>query len=118
MMDWEDSSSSGSASEEEEDRWNPHRAVPSVRNADTSNSRGSILGLQLALAEGWISQRARDLCSFSHDRYRQAVLAETENLPPEVRARMSSRVKTSWPSSICLQPDHIYLLLDCLDDVA
>lgn len=93
MMDWEDSeSSSGSASDGEGDRWNPHRAVSNVRDLDPAVSRGSILGLQLALSGGWISQRARDMCEFTHDRYRQAVLAEADKFPADVLATMSSRV--------------------------
>lgn len=90
MMDWEESS--GSSSEDEDELTNHHRAVTNIRNKDTSNSKGSIRGLQMALVEGWLVQRARDMCSFTHDRYRQAALAEAENLPQESAARMSLRV--------------------------
>lgn len=49
-------------------------------------------GLQAAIGEGWLVQRARDMCSFSHDRYRQAAVAEAEKLPEEHFAKMSFRV--------------------------
>jgi hypothetical protein len=89
MMDWEDSSSN---SEEENDSWNLHQAVSNIRAADATNSRASIRGLQTALVEGWLVQRARDMCSFAHDRYRQAAQAEIESLPPDSIAKMSFRV--------------------------
>ena len=57
-----------------------------------TTSSGSMRGLQIATAEGWLIQRARDMCSFSHDRYRQAVLAEAQTLPQETIAKMSLKV--------------------------
>jgi hypothetical protein len=51
-------------------------------------------GLQIAIAEGWLVQRARDMCSFAHDRYRQATEAEVLNLPSDLIAKMSFRVRT------------------------
>lgn len=91
MMDWEDSS--GSSSEEEvEDMWNLHKAVSNFRDQGSTNTRGSMRGLQLALSEGWLIQRARDMCSFSHDRYRQAAQAEADALPESSIAKMSFRV--------------------------
>ncbi|KAK0481591.1 hypothetical protein IW261DRAFT_1550690 [Armillaria novae-zelandiae] len=62
-------------------------------------------GLQKALDEGWLIQRARDMCSFAHDRYRQAAQAEAANLPEDVAAKMSFRMSTglrSMPSGKCL----------------
>lgn len=51
-------------------------------------------GLQIAIAEGWLVQRARDMCSFAHDRYRQAAEAEAMNLPSDLIAKMSFRVRS------------------------
>lgn len=92
MMDWEDSSGNPGSDSDEDDRWNIHKAVSNIR--DTDNTRGSIRGLQMALVEGWLVQRARDMCSFSHDRYRQAVQFEAEHLSPQLIAKMSFRVSS------------------------
>ncbi|KAF6766466.1 dual-domain HisK/Mak2 protein kinase [Ephemerocybe angulata] len=89
MIDWEDSSGT---EEEVDDKWNLHKAVSNFREKDSSTTRGSMRGLQLALSEGWLIQRARDMCSFAHDRYRQAAQAEAAALPPEVMAKMSFRI--------------------------
>jgi hypothetical protein len=70
-------------------------------------------GLQMAIAEGWLVQRvyiasylpfgvlllsislgARDMCSFAHDRYRQAAEADAQMLPEESSARMRFRVRS------------------------
>jgi hypothetical protein len=50
-------------------------------------------GLQVAISEGWLVQRARDMCSFAHDRYRQAAEAEALSLPNDIIAKMSFRVR-------------------------
>jgi hypothetical protein len=50
-------------------------------------------GLQVAISEGWLVQRARDMCSFAHDRYRQAAEAEALSLPNDLVAKMSFRVR-------------------------
>lgn len=95
LMDWDDSGSSGSGTEEEhEDMWNVSKAVHNFREKENGSSatRRSIRGLQTAIAEGWLIQRARDMCSFSHDRYRQAAQAEAESQPEETIAKMSFRV--------------------------
>ncbi|RXW16010.1 hypothetical protein EST38_g9848 [Candolleomyces aberdarensis] len=89
MMDWEDSV----GDEETDDKWNLHKAVSNFRDKESGGTtRGSMRGLQLALSEGWLVQRARDMCSFSHDRYRQAAQAEAAALPAEVIAKMSFRI--------------------------
>ena len=90
MMDWEDSS--GSSSDEDTDDWTIPKSVRSAENM-TSTSRGSMRGLQMAIQEGWLVQRARDMCSFTHDRFRQAAQAEAANLPAPVIAKMSFRVR-------------------------
>lgn len=104
-MDWDDSSdSSGSGTEEElsKDQWNVSKAVSTFREKDkeSSSTRRSIRGLQTAIAEGWLIQRARDMCSFSHDRYRQAAQAEAESQTEEAIAKMSFRVRVS---GVCCQ---------------
>ena len=89
MMDWEDSS--GSSSDDDTDgMWNLHKAVRSGEKLSTA--RGSMRGLQLAIQEGWLVQRARDMCSFAHDRYRQAAQAEALQLPEGAIPKMSFRV--------------------------
>ncbi|KAG6837910.1 hypothetical protein H0H93_013063 [Arthromyces matolae] len=90
MMDWEDSS--GSSSDEEADNmWNDlHRAK--TMSSDTSNTRASMRGLQLALQEGWLVQRAREMCTWTHDRYRQAAQAEVDALPSITVSKMSLRI--------------------------
>ena len=95
-MDWDDSGgeSSGSGTEEEhKDMWNVSKAVNTLKET-SSTTRRSIRGLQTAIAEGWLIQRARDMCSFAHDRYRQAAQAEAESQPEEAIAKMSFRVSS------------------------
>ena len=91
-MDWEDSSCNCGSEDESDDMWNLPKAVSNLRDAGSNNR--SMRGLQLAIAEGWLITRARDMCSFSHDRYRQAAQTEAENLPKDVAARMSFRVSS------------------------
>ncbi|KAI0090021.1 histidine kinase [Irpex rosettiformis] len=90
MIDWEDSSGS-SSDEDTDDQWIIPKSVRSAENM-TSTSRGSMRGLQMAIQEGWLVQRARDMCSFTHDRFRQAAQAEAANLPENVTAKMSFRI--------------------------
>ncbi|KAK2461712.1 hypothetical protein APHAL10511_006175 [Amanita phalloides] len=92
MVDWEDSSGSSGSDDEVNDMWNLHKAVNNLRESGSSNARGSMRGLQMALAEGWLIQRARDMCSFAHDRYRQAAQAEVDALPADSVAKMSFRL--------------------------
>ena len=93
MMDWEDFSSGGGSEDESDDVWDLHKAVSNLRDSSAGGTRGSMRGLQMALSEGWLVQRARDMCSFAHDRYRQAAQAEAEALPEESVAKMSFRVR-------------------------
>lgn len=94
MMDWEDSSGNGGGNEDViGDMWNLHKAVSTLRETGPGNTHRSMRGLQLALTEGWLITRARDMCSFAHDRYRQAAQAEAERLPSEAIAKMSFRVR-------------------------
>lgn len=95
MMDWDDSSGS-SDSDENDTLLHLRRNVES--SGPNNASRDSMRGMQLALVEGWLIQRARDMCSFAHDRYRQAVLEEAGTLSEETRSKMSLRVCRSFYS--------------------
>ena len=96
MMDWEDSS--GSSSDEDTDgMWNIPKTIRAGGETALSTSRGSMRGLQIAIQEGWLVQRARDMCSFAHDRYRQAAQAEAANLPEGAIPKMSFRVRAKDP---------------------
>ncbi|KAH8834919.1 dual-domain HisK/Mak2 protein kinase [Flagelloscypha sp. PMI_526] len=91
MMDWDTRRDGG------EDESGSHSTVDFLRvKTDVSegitHGRSSMRGLQTVLAEGWLVQRARDMCSFSHDRYRQAAQAEAASLPLEDVAKMSFRI--------------------------
>ena len=94
MMDWEDSSGSSGSEEEPEDMWNLSKAVNDIM-ASQGTGRASMRGLQMAISEGWLVQRARDMCSFAHDRYRQAAQEEARRLPEETIATMAFRVSGS-----------------------
>jgi hypothetical protein len=86
------SGSSGSDFDTEDDR-SSNRLVSIFREKSTSATRRSMRGLQIAISEGWVVQRARDMCSFAHDRYRQAAEAEALSLPDDLIAKMSFRVR-------------------------
>ena len=102
MIDWGDSSgSSGSDEESSDDTIYDIKPVSSVRESTLSSSRSSMKGLQAAIAEGWLMQRARDMCSFAHDRYRQAAIAEAEKLPQETIEMM----KTLFRNVDCVKDD-------------
>ncbi|KAJ7139584.1 dual-domain HisK/Mak2 protein kinase [Mycena epipterygia] len=93
LMDGEDTNSGSSGEEEGEERWSIARAVSNVPDpAPLGNTSASMRGLQMAIEEGWIMQRARDMCSFAHDRYRQAAQAEAASLSEDVVAKMSFRI--------------------------
>ncbi|KAH9075705.1 histidine kinase [Lactarius deliciosus] len=83
--------SSGSDLDTEDDR-SSSESTSAIREKSTTTTRRSMRGLQIAIAEGWLVQRARDMCSFAHDRYRQAAEAEALNLPSDLIAKMSFRI--------------------------
>ncbi|KAH8992121.1 hypothetical protein EDB92DRAFT_1945661 [Lactarius akahatsu] len=85
------SGSSGSDLDTEDDR-SSSESMSATREKSTTTTRRSMRGLQIAIAEGWLVQRARDMCSFAHDRYRQAAEAEALNLPSDLIAKMSFRI--------------------------
>ncbi|KAJ7356807.1 dual-domain HisK/Mak2 protein kinase [Mycena albidolilacea] len=95
LIDGNESNSSGSSGEEdgEERGWSFARAVSNVPDtAPMGNASASMRGLQRAIDEGWIIQRARDMCSFAHDRYRQAAQADVASLSEDVFAKMNFRI--------------------------
>lgn len=92
MMDWEDATGGSGSEDESEDTWNLHKAVSNLRDSGSNSTHVAMRGLQLAVTEGWLITRARDMCSFAHDRYRQAAQAEAAKLSTETIAKMSLRV--------------------------
>lgn len=94
MMDWEDSSGSSSDDDNTDYRTMAKDLKDAKDNANSmSSARGSMRGLQKAIQEGWLIQRGRDLCTFAHDRYRQAAQEEALNLPEGSIPKMSMRVR-------------------------
>ncbi|KAJ7022028.1 hypothetical protein C8F04DRAFT_1139170 [Mycena alexandri] len=88
-----DVNSGSSGDEDTEERWSLVRAASNVPDtAPMGSASASMRGLQLAIDEGWIIQRARDMCSFAHDRYRQAAQADLASLSEDVVAKMSLRI--------------------------
>lgn len=92
MIDLEDSINPSGSEDEIDDKWSIRKAVSNLREKGADNTHKSMRGLQLALTEGWLITRARDMCSFAHDRYRQAAQAEADRLPRDTIAKMSFRV--------------------------
>ena len=90
VMDRDDSS--GSASEEDESDWDPRRP-----GKQDGMSRASVNGIQNAIAEGWVIQRGREMCSFTHDAYRHAAEREADELPDGFVAKMSFRILMVCP---------------------
>jgi len=96
------SGSSSSDFDTEDDRSPKDSPVPTTREKSTGTTRRSMRGLQIAISEGWLVQRARDMCSFAHDRYRQAAEAEALSLPDDLIAKMSFRVRIFLSCSIMI----------------
>ena len=88
MMDW---SSGNEGDEEPIETWDFAKALSTV-NEESASIGKSIRGQQTAITEGWLVNRARDMCSFTHDRYRQAAQAELDTFPEEAVAKMSLKV--------------------------
>ena len=89
-----DSLSASSESEIDTEDGSSSEPTSATTEKSPTTTRRSMRGLQIAIAEGWLVQRARDMCSFAHDRYRQAAEAEARNLPSDVIAKMSFRVRS------------------------
>jgi hypothetical protein len=111
MMIEENSGSASSSDDDSDNNWTP-QAISDGQDSTTTSPR-SVRGLQMATAEGWLIQRARDMCSFAHDRYRQAAQREAEMLPLEIIAKMSFKVGVLV---ILARPTHYILSKDCPDD--
>lgn len=60
--------------------------------ASTGNLNQPAHGLQIALNESWIECRGRETCSFTHDRYRDAVEIGIRSRPSEYIAKVSLKV--------------------------
>lgn len=89
LMQW---AAYGSSDEDEnEDLRQIPRAISNSIQASV-NTRQSTYGLQKAIAEGWLVDRARETCFFTHDRYRHAVENEIANMPKESTARLSLKI--------------------------
>lgn len=97
MMDWDDSS--GSSSDDEnasvETLMNASKPVSNAKDTALGMTRSSMRGFQGAIQEGWLVQRGRDMCSFAHDRYRQAAQNEVAKMPEATVQKMSFRVRCS-----------------------
>jgi hypothetical protein len=61
-------------------------------------SGGPMKGMHIAMMQGWIVQRARDKCSFFHDRHRQAADAYRDGLPKEAQQEMFLKVISATPA--------------------
>ncbi|EJU00931.1 hypothetical protein DACRYDRAFT_116810, partial [Dacryopinax primogenitus] len=75
MMDWEEANGADDSDSDE-----------------LKSSQRSMQGLQMALAEGWLVHRGRETCAFSHDRFRQAAVAFTEQMPVDVVMSMNLKI--------------------------
>ncbi len=113
VMDHDSPSGSSSSDFDTEDDRSSNGLVHVSREKSTDTTRRSMRGLQVAISEGWLVQRARDMCSFAHDRYRQAAEAEALSLPDDLIAKMSFRVRLS---SVLITDGNGPLCLDHLDD--
>jgi len=111
MMDWEDTAMVSGDEDEHNDMRNLHKAVSNLRDTGSNSAHIAMRGLQLAVTEGWLITRARDMCSFAHDRYRQAAQAEAANLAPEAIAKMSFRVCGIFYSKPYLIVEQIVLMM-------
>lgn len=88
MMDW---SSGNEGDEEPIETWDFAKALSNA-SEESANIGKSTRGQQVAISEGWLVNRARDMCSFTHDRYRQAAQAELATFPEDAVAKMSLKV--------------------------
>jgi hypothetical protein len=92
MMDWEDSGGEDSGSEDA-------FGLRPRQHSINAGAKGPMHGLHIALSEGWLIPRGRDMCSFAHDRYRAAAAALAADLPDGGIMRMSFRVRICAPTA-------------------
>lgn len=88
MVDW---SSRSEGDEEPVESWDFSKALSTVNDESASIGK-SVRGQQIAISEGWLVNRASDMCSFTHDRYRQAAQSELDKFPKEAVSKMSLKV--------------------------
>jgi hypothetical protein len=96
MVHWEDANVGWTADDETEDL---DLSKVIREHAQSSNAgRESMRGLQIAIQEGWLVQRGRELCSFAHDHYMHAsyTYATAEWPVPKMSLRVS-------PGLLCLK---------------
>lgn len=98
---------SGSSGSELDDGSSSESTSANTEKSSTTTRR-SMRGLQIAITEGWLVQRARDMCSFAHDRYRQAAEAEALNLPSDLIAKMSFRVRSFRQPLVLSRRTNVY----------
>ena len=80
---------------ESEDEIDALEHIQASTNQSPSSPTGlhqPVRGLQIALNESWIGCRGRETCSFTHDRYREAVEIEIQSRPSEYIAKVSLKV--------------------------
>jgi hypothetical protein len=81
--------------------------IERVPSSELAYSKPSMRGLQQVLAQGWLVQRAGDMCSFMHDRYRQAAIHMASQLLDITVMGMCLRVAFKlmqvrrWDPSLC-----------------
>jgi hypothetical protein len=90
MVHWEDATT-GTVGDDDMGEFDVSKAFQ--EHAQSNTGRESMRGLQIAIQEGWLIQRGRELCSFSHDRYHQA--ARDLGAADWPIAKMSYRVSRS-----------------------
>lgn len=103
-MEWE---FCGNSSDEDDTGSEPRISKATTCIIDTIQGPGLMRGLQTAITEGWLVVRARETCSFAHDRYRFSVTTETERLPAESIANISLKV-TSDVSLLRIRANKIF----------
>ncbi|KAG9055946.1 hypothetical protein FS842_000718 [Serendipita sp. 407] len=97
MMDnerLEESSDDGSVPDVALDTYRDHEADRDQHTPMNGFTRPSLRGLQQVVAQGWIIQRARDMCSFTHDKYRQAATHMASQRPDVTVMRMCLKAAT------------------------
>ncbi len=82
VIDWDNSSGSSGSDDDSDASWSfaISKVADEIKESSINPTRNSMKGFKVPLLKGWLVQRARDMCSFSHDRYRQAAITEAENL--------------------------------------
>ena len=101
LTEWAVYGSSGSEDETDARLLNQPPTDFALASTRPSGTHQPTQGLQIALSESWIECRGREICSFTHDRYRDAVEIEIQSRPVEYIAKVSLKVPL------------LLILLDC-----